>query len=54
MDLPIVVEPGYEADDVLGTLAYQASQQGFKVKILSGDRDYFSWFSLTIGFVFSI
>lgn len=41
MDLPIVVEPGYEADDVLGTLAYQASQQGFKVKILSGDRDLF-------------
>lgn len=41
MDLPIVVEPGYEADDVLGTLAYQASQQGFQVKILSGDRDLF-------------
>lgn len=41
MDLPIVVHPGYEADDVLGTLAYQASQQGFEVKILSGDRDLF-------------
>lgn len=41
MDLPIVVEPGYEADDVLGTLAHQASEQGFQVKILSGDRDLF-------------
>lgn len=41
MNLPIVVAPGYEADDVLGTLAYQASQQGFQVKILSGDRDLF-------------
>jgi DNA polymerase-1 len=41
LNLPIVVIPGYEADDVLGTLAYQASQEGFQVKILSGDRDLF-------------
>lgn len=41
MNLPIVVLPGYEADDVIGTLARQASQAGFEVKILSGDRDLF-------------
>jgi DNA polymerase I len=41
LNLPIVVAPGYEADDVIGTLATQARQEGFRVKILSGDRDLF-------------
>lgn len=41
MNLPIVVVPGYEADDVIGTMARRASQEGFDVKILSGDRDLF-------------
>ncbi|HTL88790.1 MAG TPA: 5'-3' exonuclease H3TH domain-containing protein, partial [Leptolyngbya sp.] len=41
MNLPIVISKGYEADDVIGTMARQASQQGFTVKILSGDRDLF-------------
>jgi DNA polymerase I len=41
LNLPIVVAPGYEADDVLGTLARQASQQGWQVKVVSGDRDLF-------------
>ncbi|MDF2558129.1 MAG: polA [Bacillales bacterium] len=29
----------YEADDIIGTLARQAEQDGFEVKIVSGDRD---------------
>ncbi|HEY9827454.1 MAG TPA: 5'-3' exonuclease H3TH domain-containing protein, partial [Stenomitos sp.] len=41
LNLPIVIAPGYEADDVIGTLARKASQQGWQVKILSGDRDLF-------------
>jgi DNA polymerase-1 len=41
MNLPIVVVPGYEADDVIGTMARRARQEGFDVKILSGDRDLF-------------
>ncbi|MGV0027696.1 DNA polymerase I [Phormidesmis priestleyi] len=41
MNLPIVVAAGYEADDVIGTLARKAKQDGFRVKILSGDRDLF-------------
>jgi DNA polymerase I len=41
LNLPIVVAPGYEADDVIGTLTRQASQQGWQVKIVSGDRDLF-------------
>ena len=40
-NLPIVTAAGYEADDVLGTLAHQASEAGYRVKILSGDRDLF-------------
>lgn len=31
--------PGFEADDIIGTLAYKYSQEGFLVSILSGDRD---------------
>ncbi|MFB2837564.1 DNA polymerase I [Floridanema evergladense] len=40
-NLPIVTAPGYEADDVLGTLAEKASAAGYRVKILTGDRDLF-------------
>jgi DNA polymerase-1 len=39
--LSIVTAPGYEADDVLGTLAKRASAAGFLVKILTGDQDLF-------------
>ncbi len=41
MDLPIFVQPGFEADDVLGTLAQKGANLGYRVKILSGDRDLF-------------
>ena len=37
---PIITEPGIEADDVIGTLAVQALQQGFDEVIVStGDKD---------------
>jgi hypothetical protein len=41
LDLPLVMAPGYEADDVLGTLAERAAGEGWRVRILSGDRDLF-------------
>ncbi|MEI8251365.1 MAG: 5'-3' exonuclease H3TH domain-containing protein, partial [Synechococcus sp. ELA057] len=41
LDIPLVMAPGYEADDVLGTLANRAADQGWRVRILSGDRDLF-------------
>ena len=41
LNLQIVTSAGYEADDVIGTLAHQAHQQGYGVKILTGDRDLF-------------
>ena len=31
--------PGFEADDIIGTLAKKAAEEGFKVVIVSGDKD---------------
>ncbi|MEA5462136.1 DNA polymerase I [Leptothoe sp. PORK10 BA2] len=39
--LPILTAPGFEADDVIGTLAIKAEQEGYAVRILSGDQDLF-------------
>lgn len=41
LNLPILVEPGFEADDLLGTVAQRGAQAGYRVRILSGDRDLF-------------
>lgn len=32
-------KPGYEADDIIGTLAKQASQKNYKVEVYSSDKD---------------
>lgn len=37
--IPVYVAEGFEADDVLGTLARQATQQGIETLILTGDSD---------------
>ncbi|WP_395339031.1 DNA polymerase I [Ningiella sp. W23] len=39
MGFPIIVEPGVEADDVIGTLAKQATEQGVECVISTGDKD---------------
>jgi DNA polymerase-1 len=39
MRLPVLEERGYEADDVIGTIATQAAKQGFEVLIVSNDKD---------------
>jgi DNA polymerase-1 len=39
MGLPLVMEVGVEADDVIGTLAQQAQAAGLKVIISTGDKD---------------
>ncbi len=41
LNLPTITAPGYEADDILGTLAGRGSRAGYQVKILSGDKDMF-------------
>jgi len=39
MGLPLVVIPGVEADDVIGTLAVQATDCGMKTLVSTGDKD---------------
>ena len=39
MGLPFICEPGVEADDVIGTLARLASEQGRDVVVSTGDKD---------------
>jgi DNA polymerase-1 len=39
--IPVVEKEGYEADDVIATLACQARDQGMSVLICTGDRDAF-------------
>ena len=39
-NIPIYEVPGFEADDVIGTLAKQAAKQGFEVFMLTPDKDY--------------
>ena len=39
MRLPVLEERGYEADDVIGTIATEAARQGLEVLIVSNDKD---------------
>jgi DNA polymerase-1 len=39
MRIPVLEYPGYEADDVIGTLARRAEQNGCEVVIVSSDKD---------------
>jgi DNA polymerase-1 len=39
--VPIIGVEGYEADDVIGTLATQAAARGLQVVIVSGDKDFY-------------
>lgn len=41
LGIPIYELPGFEADDVIGTLSRQAAEDGLYVKILTGDQDSF-------------
>lgn len=41
MNITIIEKEGYEADDILGTLAKRAEKEGIATTILSGDRDTF-------------
>lgn len=39
MDVELLEQAGYEADDILGTVAGRCERQGMEVTIVSGDRD---------------
>ncbi len=40
MSIPVLMRPGFEADDVIGTLAKKAESEGFTVFMLTPDKDY--------------
>jgi len=39
--IPLVIDGRYEADDVIGTLAYRAAEAGVDVIVVSGDKDLY-------------
>ena len=39
MGIPVVTKEGYEADDILGTIAKRSEASGMEVSVVSGDRD---------------
>ncbi len=39
LNIPILRVPGFEADDIIGTLAYKADEQGLQAVIVSNDKD---------------
>jgi DNA polymerase-1 len=46
--IPILVQEGVEADDLIGTIAKKAADQGMEVTIVSGDKDMFQLVSSRI------
>lgn len=38
--IEVIRIPGYEADDIIGTLAHQAARQGFRTWMVTPDKDY--------------
>lgn len=40
MNVPVLEVSGYEADDVIGTLAHKAEKEGFEVYMATPDKDY--------------
>ena len=39
LGITVLAEPGYEADDIIATLATQADEAGYRVLVVTGDRD---------------
>ena len=42
-NIPILEMDGYEADDIIGTLAGQAEKKGFEVYMMTPDKDFGNW-----------
>jgi DNA polymerase-1 len=40
LNLPVLEARGWEADDVIGTLAKRAKAEGYKVLVITGDKDF--------------
>ena len=40
MDIPVIEKEGYEADDIIGTLAKKAEKKGYKIFMVTPDKDF--------------
>lgn len=40
MHIPVIEKPGFEADDIIGTLAKQAEKQGYQTFMVTPDKDF--------------
>ena len=40
LDIPVLMIPGYEADDVIGSMAVRSAAEGFDVFMVTPDKDY--------------
>lgn len=41
MNLPLIEKDGFEADDIIGTLAQQGKKEGLEVFLVTADKDFF-------------
>lgn len=41
LNIPKLILPGYEADDIIGTVAKKAGDEGYEVFLVTGDKDYY-------------
>ena len=53
LKIPILAKEGYEADDLLGTLSKEAAEEGYKVYIVTGDRDALQLVSENINILYT-
>jgi len=40
MNIPLIIQPEYEADDIIGTLAMEGKKRNFLVYMVTGDKDF--------------
>src|SRR5690625_7311404 len=41
LNIPVIEVPGFEADDVIGTIVRSKTREGVKVVVLTGDKDLY-------------
>ena len=41
LGIPKLILPGYEADDIIGTVARRGEEKGYRVYLVTGDKDYY-------------
>ena len=51
MHIPIMVKDGYEADDIIGTLAKKAEKEGYQTYMVTPDKDFAQLVSENIFYV---